>query len=74
MEIYIVQYNFEFKCFVVMNENTHVSVFKYEKYKFDLPIPSFGAKNIFSGKSRVNPMTLFLEQMTILLLMETLFY
>ena len=30
---------------VAINENTCVSVYKYEKYKFDQPFISFQAKN-----------------------------
>ena len=36
----------------MINENTHVSAFKYEKYTFDQPFLSFKAKSIFIGKSR----------------------
>ena len=59
MDIYIMQYTYESKYLVVINENTHVSVYKYEKYKFDPPILSFRAKNVFIGKSKVCPMTDF---------------
>ena len=43
----------------MINENTYVSVYKYEKYRFDQPSLPFRAKNIFIGKSRVCPMMQF---------------
>ena len=55
----MMQYNFGPKYLVVINENTYVSVYKYEKYKFDQPFLSFQAKNIFIGKSRICAMTEF---------------
>ena len=44
MDIYIMQYKYRSKYLVVINENAHVSVYKYEKYKFDQPFLSFQAK------------------------------
>ena len=43
----------------MINENTYVSVYKNEKYKFDQPFLSFQAKNIFNSKSKVCQMTQF---------------
>ena len=51
------QYNYRSQFLVVINENTCVSVYKYEKYKYDQPIISFQAKNIYIGKSTVCEMT-----------------
>ena len=39
--------------------NGDVSVYRYEKYKFEQPFFSFQAKHIFIGKSRVCEMTEF---------------
>ena len=44
---------------VAINENIYVSVYKYEKYKFDQPLPSFQAENNFIGKPKVCEMTEF---------------
>ena len=57
MDIYIMQYNYRSRYLVVKNENDYVSVYKYDKYKFDQPFSSFQAKNIFIGKSRICEMT-----------------
>ena len=57
MNIYMIQHNWQSKYLVVINENTHVSVYKYEKCKFDAPFVSFQAKNIFIGKSKICVMT-----------------
>ena len=43
----------------MINENTYVSVYKHEKYKFDQPFLSFQAKDIFIGESRICEMTEF---------------
>ena len=53
------QYNYRYRYLVVINENTYVSVYKYEKFKFDQPFLSFQVKNIFIGKSKVRNMTDF---------------
>ena len=53
----MMQYNYRSRYLVVINENTYVSVYKYEK--FDLPFLSFQVKIIFIGKSRVCEMTEF---------------
>ena len=53
------QYNYLSKYLVVIIENTYVSVYKYEKYKFDQPFLSFQAKNIFIGISKICSMTEF---------------
>ena len=37
-------YNYRSRYLVVMNENVYVTVYKYEKYKFDQPRLSFQAK------------------------------
>ena len=52
-DIFMIQHNYQSKYLVVMNENTHVFVYKYEKCKFDQPFLSFQAKNIFIGKSKI---------------------
>ena len=44
MDIYMMQYNHRFRHLVVINENTYVSVYKNEKFKFDQPFLSFQAK------------------------------
>ena len=46
MEFYIMQYNYRSRYLVVINENAYVSVYKYEKQKFDQPFFSFQAKKI----------------------------
>ena len=53
------QYNYRTRYLVVINENAYVSVYKYEKDKFDPPFLSFQAKNIFIGKSKICRMTKF---------------
>ena len=53
MDFYMVQYNYRSRYLIVINENTYVSVYKNQKYKFDQPFLSFRAKNIFIGKARV---------------------
>ena len=55
----MIQHNWQSKYLVVINENIHVSVYKYEKCKFDEPFLSFQAKNIFIGKSKICAMTEF---------------
>ena len=47
MDIYMMQYNYRSRYLVVINENTYVSVYKYEKYKIDQPFLSFKAKKKF---------------------------
>ena len=37
MDIYMIQYKYRSRYLVVVNENTYVSVYKYEKYKCDQP-------------------------------------
>ena len=59
MNIYIMQYNYRSKYLVVIKENTYVSVYKYEKYKFEQPFLSFQPKHIFIGQSKVCLMTQF---------------
>ena len=59
MDIYMMQYNFRSGYLVVINEKTHVSVYKNEKYKFGQPFLAFLSKNIFIGKSKVCSMTDF---------------
>ena len=39
------QYNYRSRYLNVINENTYVSVYKYEKHKFDQPFLSFQPKN-----------------------------
>ena len=59
MDIYMIQHNYQSKYLVVINENTHVSVYKYERCKFDQPFLSFQEKIIFIGKSKICAMTEF---------------
>ena len=59
MVIHKMQYNYRSKYLVVINKNTYVSVYKFEKCKFDQPFLSFQAKNIFNGKSKTCSMTDF---------------
>ena len=59
MDIYMMQYNYRSRYLVVINDNTYISVYKNEKYKFDQQILSFPAKNIFIGKSKICAMTEF---------------
>ena len=59
MDIYIIQYNYRSRYLVVINENNYVSVYKYEKYKFDQPFLSFPAKNVLTGKTKICEMTEF---------------
>ena len=44
MDLYLIQHNYQSKYLAVINENTHVSVYKYEICKFDQPFLSFQAK------------------------------
>ena len=59
MDIYMMQYIYRSRYLVVINENTYVSVYKYEKYKFDQPLLSFQVKNDFIGKSKICSMKEF---------------
>ena len=59
MDIYMIQHDYRSNYLVMLNENTHVSVYKNEKNKFDQPFVSFQAKNIFVGKSKIRAMTEF---------------
>ena len=55
----MMQHTYRSRYSVVMNENTYVSVYKYEKYNFDQPFLSFQVKNLFIGKSELCGMTEF---------------
>ena len=57
MDIYMMQYNSRSRYLVVIKENTYVSVYIYEKNKFDQPFLSFQTKNTFIGKSKLCSMT-----------------
>ena len=57
MDFYKMPYNYQYKYLVTIYENTCVSVYKYDKFKFDPPFLSFHAKYIFIGKTNVCPMT-----------------
>ena len=59
MDIYILQDNYRNKFLVVIDDNVYV--YKHRKCNFDPPFPSFQAKFIFVGKSRVCEMTEFSE-------------
>ena len=41
MDIYMMQYKYQSRYLVVINENTYVSVHKDENYKFDQPFLCF---------------------------------
>ena len=56
MDIFIMQYNYRSRYLVI---NGDVYVYKYENYKFDPPILTFQANNIFIGKSKFSQMTEF---------------
>ena len=58
MDIYIMHYNYENKYLVVIIDTT-VYVYKNKICKFDPPLFSFQAKNVFIGKSKICPMTEF---------------
>ena len=58
MDIYIMHYNYENK-YLVVKIDTTVYVYKSKICKFDPPLFSFQAKNLFIGKSKVRPMTDF---------------
>ena len=58
MDIFIMHYNYEDKYLVVIMDLS-VYVYKYKICKFDPPLSSFQAKNIFIGKSKVCLMTEF---------------
>ena len=45
-------YNYQPKYFVVINENTYVSVYNMKKYKFDQPFLSFQAKKFLLVNQR----------------------
>ena len=56
MDIYIMHYNYENKYLIVILDSI-VYVYKNKICKFDPPLFSFQARNIFIGKSKVCPMT-----------------
>ena len=58
MDIYIMQYNYRIGYLVVIID-TIVYVYEYKICKFDQPIFSFQARNIFIGKSKICLMTEF---------------
>ena len=58
MDIFIMLYNYRSSYLVIITDSI-VYVYKNKIYKFDSPLFSFQAKNIFIGKSKVCPMTEF---------------
>ena len=58
MDIFIMHYNYENKYLVVIIDSI-VYVYKNKIYKFDPPLFTFQAKNVFIGKSKVCPRTEF---------------
>ena len=58
MNIFIMHYNYENKYLVIIIDTT-VYVYKNKICKFDPPLFSFQAKNVFIGKSKVCPMKEF---------------
>ena len=55
----MMQYNYRSRYLVVIIENTYVSVYEYDKYKFDQPILYFQPQKNFIGKSKICIMTEF---------------
>ena len=53
MDNYIMQYIYRSSYLVVINDYAYVSVYKYEKYKFDQPFLCFQAKKFLIGKSKI---------------------
>ena len=47
MDVYMIQYNCQSKCLVVINENTYVSVRKDENYNIDQPFLYFQPQIFF---------------------------
>ena len=58
IDIYIMHYNYEINYLVVIIDTT-VYVYKNKICKFDPPLFSLQAKNVFIGKSKICPMTEF---------------
>ena len=58
MDIFIMHYNYR-SSYLVIIIDSFVYVYKNKICKFDSPLFSFQAKNIFIGKSKVCPMTEF---------------
>ena len=58
MDIFIMHYNYENKYLVVIIDSI-VNVYKNKICKFDPPLFTFEAKNVFIGKSKVCSMTEF---------------
>ena len=58
MDIFIMHYNYRNKFLVVIIDTT-VYVYEYKICKFDPPLFSFQAKNVFIGKSKICSMTEF---------------
>ena len=58
MDIFLMHYNYENNYLVVIIDTT-VYVYKNKICKFDPPLISFQAKNVFIGKSKICPMTEF---------------
>ena len=56
MDIFTMRYNFENKYLVVIVDSI-VYVYKNRIFKFDPPLFTFQAKNVFIGKSKFCPMT-----------------
>ena len=52
-------YNYPSRYLVLINKHAYVSVYKYEKYKFDPPFLSFLAKKVFIGESKICEMREF---------------
>ena len=52
MDTYMMQYNYRSGYLVVIKENTYVSVYKFEKNKFDQPFLSFQTRHIFLVNQR----------------------
>ena len=59
MDINMMQYNYQSRYLVVMNENAYFSFYNSEKYNFDQPFFSRQAKKFFFGKSKVCQLTEF---------------
>ena len=53
MDIYIMQYNYRSRYLVVINENNYVSVYNFQKYKFQQPFLNYQAQKIFLVNQRI---------------------
>ena len=50
MQIFMIQHNYRSRCLVMIHGDLYV--YEYDKCKFDQPLLSFQAKDIFFGESK----------------------